>query len=187
VERHVTLVEVMGGGGPLEVLVDGQAFGSPIAQLPVEGTTETWVVTNPTADAHPMHWHLVQFQLVSRQPFNDVTYLADWEALNGAPPFNHPTINIGNLDSYYTGPATGPDADEQGWLDTVTMYPGQVSTIRVRFASQDGAPYVFDPTLDQGYVFHCHIVDHEDNEMMRPYHVGPIPADLPLPEPMPMP
>lgn len=171
VERVLTLTEVMGMGGPLEVLIDGQGFDNAIAELPVEGTTEIWRITNPTADAHPMHWHLVQFQLLSRQPFNTTTYLADWEALNGPAPLNHPTINVGNLASYYTGPAVGPNADEKGWLDTVTMLPGEVSTIIVRYKQQSGQPYVFDPTVGQGYVFHCHIVDHEDNDMMRPYKV----------------
>ena len=51
------------------------------------------------------------------------------------------------------------------------MNPGEVTTIRVRFASQDGSPYPFDATKGPGYVWHCHILDHEDNEMMRPYKV----------------
>ncbi len=160
-------VEVMGMGGPLEVLLDGQKWVAPTTEFPVYGTTEKWSIVNPTADAHPMHWHLVQFQLVSRQPFDDVAYLANWIALNGEPPLNHPTINLGNLTDYFTGPATGPEPDETGWLDTVTMYPGQITTIRIRYSQQDGSPYTFDPTTGPGYVWHCHIVDHEDNEMMR--------------------
>ena len=52
------------------------------------------------------------------------------------------------------------------------MNPGEVTRIRVRFASQDGAAFPFDPTLG-GYVWHCHIIDHEDNEMMRQYRVEP--------------
>ena len=50
---------------------------------------------------------------------------------------------------------------------------GDVTTIRVRFAAQDGTPYPFDATTGPGYVWHCHIIDHEDNEMMRPYQVVP--------------
>jgi hypothetical protein len=114
-----------------------------------------------------MHWHLASFQLISRQPFDDVGYSAAWTALNGEPPFNKSTINVGNLTSYFTGPAVLAPPEEQGWLDTVTMLPGQVTTIRIRFAQQNGTAYPFDPTTGQGYVWHCHIVDHEDNEMMR--------------------
>jgi hypothetical protein len=53
------------------------------------------------------------------------------------------------------------------------MNPGEVTTIRVRFTQQDGSPYPFDATAGPGYVWHCHIIDHEDNEMMRPYMVIP--------------
>lgn len=166
-ERTLTSVEVMGMGGPLEVLLDGQKWSSPTTEFPVVGTTEDWRIVNPTADAHPMHWHLVQFQLVSRQPIDADAYLDTWKALNGEPPLDHPTINLGNITDYYTGPATGPEPDEIGWLDTVTMYPGQITTIRIRYLQQDGSPYSFDATTGPGYVWHCHIVDHEDNEMMR--------------------
>ena len=177
-ERLLTLTEVMGMGGPLEVLLDGQKWVAPTSELPINGTTETWMIANPTADAHPMHWHLVQFQLVSRQPFDDVGYLANWIALNGEPPLNHPTINLGNLSSFFTGPAEPAPPEEQGWLDTVTMLPGQVSTIRIRYLQQDGSEYPFDPTTGPGYVWHCHTVDHEDNEMMR-RQVVILPSQLP--------
>ena len=166
-ERTLTLTEVQGPGGPLEVLLDGQKWSSPTTELPVAGTTETWNIVNPTMDAHPMHWHLVQFQLVSRQPFDDVNYMNAWSQLNGEPPLDHATITPGNLTDYYNGTPTGPEPDEVGWLDTVTMYPGQVTTIRIRYTQQDGTPFDFDPTTGPGYVWHCHIVDHEDNEMMR--------------------
>ncbi|MFB3889808.1 MAG: multicopper oxidase domain-containing protein [Candidatus Bathyarchaeia archaeon] len=166
-QRLLTLKEVMGMGGPLMVTLDGQHFMSPVSELPVNGTTETWMIANPTADAHPMHWHLVSFQLISRQPFDDVGYSANWTAINGNPPFTKPTINVGNLSAFFTGPAVGPNPDEQGWLDTVTMYPGQVTTIRIRYMEQNGAAFPFDPAAGPGYVWHCHIVDHEDNDMMR--------------------
>jgi spore coat protein A len=170
-QRLLTLTEVQGTGGPLEVLLDGQKWTSPTTELPIQGTTETWVIANPTMDAHPMHWHLAQFQLVSRQPFDDVGWLANWTAVNGEAPLSHPTISPGNITDFYNGTPTGPQSDETGWLDTVTMYPGQVTTIRIRFAQQDGSPYVFDPTTGPGYVWHCHIIDHEDNEMMRRMNV----------------
>jgi FtsP/CotA-like multicopper oxidase with cupredoxin domain len=166
-QRLLTLTEVQGAGGPLEVLLDGQKWVSPTTELPIQGTTEIWEIANPTADAHPMHWHLAQFQLVSRQPFDDAGWLTNWTAVNGPAPLSHTTISPGNITDFYNGTPTGPQPDETGWLDTVTMYPGQVTTIIIRFAQQDGSPYVFDPTQGPGYVWHCHIIDHEDNEMMR--------------------
>jgi len=76
------------------------------------------------------------------------------------------------------GPAVPPLPHEQGWKDTVIMYPGQVTRIMVRWAPTDkdlddpDLHYPFDPqALGYGYVWHCHIIDHEDNEMMRPDQV----------------
>ena len=61
-----------------------------------------------------------------------------------------------------------PDVQETGFLDTVIAYPGQITRVKVKFKI---------PGL---FVWHCHMVEHEDNEMMRPYHIGPIPPDLPV-------
>ncbi len=64
--------------------------------------------------------------------------------------------------------------NEQGWKDTIQAHPSQVTVIRVRFAPIDGSSnYPFDATEGPGYVWHCHILDHEDNEMMRPFKVIP--------------
>jgi FtsP/CotA-like multicopper oxidase with cupredoxin domain len=83
--------------------------------------------------------------------------------------FNVQVINRVGWD----GSLRQPDANEVGWKDTVQMNPGEVTIIRIRFLQQNGAAYPFDPTQGPGYVWHCHIVDHEDNEMMRPYQVVP--------------
>ena len=177
--RILTLIEVMAALGPQMVLLDGQEWSAPISEMPQVGSTEDWYVVNPTEDAHPIHLHLVQFQVVSRQKFNVGNYLADWMALNGVPPFMGPTKNL-LLANYLLGAPKPPEPNEMGWKDTVIMYPGEVTTIRVRFAPQNAvgaAPgvnlYPFDPTVGPGYVWHCHILEHEDNEMMRPYKVVP--------------
>jgi FtsP/CotA-like multicopper oxidase with cupredoxin domain len=74
------------------------------------------------------------------------------------------------VDGYLQGKPRAAHAWEQGWKDTVQMNPGEVTIIRVKFAPIDGSElYPFDPTQGPGYVWHCHILDHEDNEMMRPY------------------
>jgi len=228
--RKLTLNEVMGAAGPLEVLVNNTKWDgtlSPnaggITEHPRVGSTEVWEIINLTADAHPIHLHLVQFQLISRQPFNVSGYSKAYNVLFPAVTFNGITypggVYIpgygpsklygfyntgatpwlgGNPDAtpFLQGKATPPNANEAGWKDTVIMYPGEVTRIAVRWASQDKTitgtfpgdtnAYPFDPTgtpiaydasgilaNGPGYVWHCHIIDHEDNEMMRPYTVAP--------------
>ncbi|WP_440951372.1 multicopper oxidase family protein [Methanosphaerula subterraneus] len=172
--RFLTLQEVMGAAGPTEILLDGKKWMAPVSENPTNGTTEDWVIINPTADTHPIHLHLVQFQLVSRQAFQVKKYQTDWMALNGMPPLPlTATVITPNIVQYLQGKATGPLPSELGWKDTIQMKPGEVTRIRVRFASQDGTSYPFDPSVGPGYVWHCHIIDHEDNEMMRPYLVQP--------------
>jgi hypothetical protein len=98
------------------------------------------------------------------------------------PPLNYNTGNPralgGNPDitSFLQGPVQPPLPQESGWKDTVIMYPAQVTRIMVRWAPTDvpattlpvAAFFPFDPSGNLGYVWHCHIIDHEDNEMMRP-------------------
>ena len=187
VTRALTLVEVLDplSSNPLELLLDGQQWLTQAYEVAMVGDTEEWIVYNPTADSHPIHLHLVQFQVISRQKFNDLTgidYYTAWLALNGdSLPLIAPTQNLANRTAYHTGPEDGPPPTEHGWKDTVMMNPGEVTKIRLRIAPTDAPtsgpgtpvpgvnPYPFDPTLAPGYVWHCHILDHEDNEMMRPF------------------
>ena len=171
-----TLFEVQGPAGPLMVTVNGQVFDGYLSETPKNGTTEDWIIVNLTADTHPIHTHLASFQLVSRQSFQAAKYMKAWLAINApnVPPFAVSYIPT-SLDPtpYLQGKATPALPNEMGWKDTVQMNPGEVTIIRIRFLQQDGAAYPFDPTQGPGYVWHCHIVDHEDNEMMRPYQVLP--------------
>jgi FtsP/CotA-like multicopper oxidase with cupredoxin domain len=230
--RSLTLNEIMGMGGPLEVLVNntrwggvnpdgstrtdftlinpGSTTGMPTyaSELPNEGETEIWEIINTTADAHPIHLHLVQFQLLNRQPFDLKGYTAAYDAAftgggmdratglpyppgvfmaGYGPPLNYQLGNSralgGNPDvvPFLTGVPAPPLPSEAGWKDTLIMYPEQVTRIAVRFApidkpvlsSIDELFYPFDPSDGFSYVWHCHILDHEDNEMMRPYLVTP--------------
>ncbi|HEX6764005.1 MAG TPA: carbohydrate-binding protein, partial [Polyangiaceae bacterium] len=108
-------------------------------------------------------------------------YLADWIAVNGNPPFDHPTIKL-PVGPYVTGPVEGPRPEESGWKDTVRTPAGQFTRIRMRFAPQKPTVAVspgvnnfpFDPTFGIGFIWHCHLLEHEDNEMMRPMTVIPI-------------
>jgi FtsP/CotA-like multicopper oxidase with cupredoxin domain len=171
--RILALQEVMGPAGPKEILLDGQKWSAPVSELPALGSTEEWVIVNPTADTHPIHLHLVQFQLVSRQPFNVQNYQTDWIMINGVPPLpiGQATVPL-DPTPYLQDGLVGPQPYELAWKDTIQMRPGEVTRIRVRFAPIDGSTsYPFTATGNPGYVWHCHILDHEDNEMMRPYFV----------------
>ncbi|MFX1342733.1 MAG: multicopper oxidase family protein [Promethearchaeota archaeon] len=215
VTRILTLVEVLDPvtGVPLELLLDGQRWGSPVTELVTVGDTEEWWVINPTADSHPIHLHLVQFQLISRQKIDVAKYYPDWVLLNQQfgngvePPWSGTTQNL-NPYNYLKSTAKGPDLSETGWKDTVMMHPGELTKIRIRFAPVDAPisgpdapvpgtnPYAptFDPTAPHGpqpvvygYVWHCHILDHEDNEMMRPLQlttaiIPPQPPPVPPPK-----
>jgi spore coat protein A len=210
--RQLTLNEVQEAEGPFEVLVNNTLWSgtnrsdfTPItigsdttyySELPDEGETEIWEIVNLTADAHPIHTHLTQYQLINRQNFNVNRYGKAYAAAfpGGAyiggygPPLDYNTGNPralgGNPDivPFLQGPVRPPEANEAGWKDTAIMLPGQVTRIAIRYAPLDkaiDAPdlyYPFDPNaLGHGYVWHCHIIDHEDNEMMRPYIVVPKP------------
>jgi FtsP/CotA-like multicopper oxidase with cupredoxin domain len=119
-------------------------WGAPVTENPVVNTTEVWEYYNATADAHPMHIHEVAFQVVNRQAL----------ALDEAGEVIQPVQLVGS--------PTPPESWENGWKDTVIAYPGQVTRLRLRF------------TNPGQFVWHCHIVEHEDNEMMRPYRIGPV-------------
>jgi spore coat protein A len=153
---------------PMNLYLDGQKWDAPASETPEVGATEDWVLVN-TFDSHNIHLHLAQFQIVSRQNYNLTAYWRDWTALNGNPfPLNQTTVNVPSLTPYLIGDPILPGPSDQGWKDTVIVYGRQIITIRVRFAQQDGSSFPFDPTAGPGYVWHCHILEHEDNEMMRP-------------------
>ncbi len=214
--RELTLNEITGAGGPLEVLVNNTKWsglrpdgitpipgsrlvkGNWLTELPNEGDTEVWEVVNTTVDAHPIHLHGVQFQILNRQAFDTKAFGAAYAAAfpggvfiaaYGPPKDYDPALNPlsggkygGNPDValFLVGVIKPPLADEAGWKDTAIMQPGEVTRIAVRFAPQDkainaaDAYYPYEPNALGGYyVWHCHIVDHEDNEMMRPDQFQP--------------
>jgi FtsP/CotA-like multicopper oxidase with cupredoxin domain len=189
--RQLTLNEIASDAGPIEVLLNDTHWDDPVTELPAVGTTEMWELINTTEDAHPIHVHLVQFQILDRQDFDEEGYAAAYAAAYGGstpafppgphgPPNDYNTPNAdgaigGNpaIGPFLIGAPTPPSPGEAGWKDTVRAFPGQVTRILVRYARQDGSPYPFDATAEPGYVWHCHILDHEDNEMMRPYKIIP--------------
>lgn len=231
---------------------NGKILNLPVPNIPADGVSENprvgsiemWEIINLTGDAHPIHTHLVQYEILNRESFDvDGTmgsnlpggYIGYDDGVNpripGAwpkaygpnltsplcfnidpnpadDPFNPcpgfgPPLPYGNngrttvlpnrqkvavvggnpdIAPYLLHDATPPPPEESGLKDTARANPGEVMRILIRFAPT-GAPltpnrslagvnlYPFDPTSGDGYVWHCHILDHEDNDMMRPYKV----------------
>jgi spore coat protein A, manganese oxidase len=159
-ERFITLEEVLDvAGNPIRSIIDGLRFHDPVnIQVPA-GNLEDWLLINLTEDTHPIHLHLPQFQVVERRPFDEDRYsvaLAAARAVGAPNPDPAP---------YYTGGPLPRQTDDRGFKDTVSANPGVVTRIRSPFNLPTGV------TGTQKYVFHCHILEHEDNDMMRPYEV----------------
>jgi len=140
--RRLTLAEVDNLlAQPMTHLLDGKRWHDPVSERPVLGSTEIWEFLNLTDDTHPIHLHMVRFQILDRRPINVDSHLFENKL-------------------QYTADAAPPDANEAGWKDTVRVSPGSSTRILVKFDGFTGR-----------YVWHCHILEHEDNEMMRPYEV----------------
>jgi spore coat protein A len=151
--RQLLLFEGADGFGRLQPMLGTTALGklnwfAPITENPAVGAAEVWEIFNTTADAHPIHIHEILFRIVDRQRFT-ATQDPATAALTG--------IRL-------RGRAAPPARYEAGYKDTAIMYPGEVTRI-VAIFERAGL-----------FVWHCHILEHEDHEMMRPYHIGPVPG-----------
>ena len=170
VTRTFTLNELQGQDGPLSMFLNGQTFMNGEPAHPVLGTTEMWEIVNMTVDAHPIHLHLVQYQLLNRQKLNANRYAEAFEQANPVLPTDH-YVPV-SPTPYLKGKPIPADPNERGWKDTYRMNPGEVTRVLVRFAPQDETPaYAFDATAAPGYVWHCHILEHEENDMMQRYEL----------------
>jgi spore coat protein A len=125
------------------VQLNGKAWMDPIEERPKLGATEIWELIDTLRDTHPFHIHLVNFQVLDRRPFDTDDYL-----------------KTGRVT--YTGPAESPHPNEMGWKETVRVERAMVTRIIMQFKPFTGY-----------YVYHCHILEHEDMDMMRPFEVVP--------------
>jgi hypothetical protein len=118
--------------------LNGPVLGSrwvDVTEFPELGTTEVWSFVNRSGMTHPMHMHLVFFQVLDREAFDEV----------------------GGM-SVPSGVKVPPPAHETGWKDTVQVGPGEIVRVIARFEDYNG-----------NFPYHCHILDHEDHEMMRQF------------------
>ena len=139
----------------------GRAYEDPATEVTHVGETEIWEIYNLTGDTHPIHFHLVNVQIINRQAFRASSF-------NGLP-------------AQLIGPARPPDANEFGWKETVRMNPSEVTRVIMQFnlptvpftapSSPRAAALGITPVAGQvvnEYVWHCHILEHEEHDMMRP-------------------
>jgi spore coat protein A len=144
-----TAPQARGPFGPLMAqlgtMADGvpqpRSFSDEVTETPGFGQTEVWEIYNFTADAHPIHLHLVQFEVLNRQALQ-----TDADGMTTAP-------------AVLVDAPRSPENWESGRKDTVVVYPGEVARVKARF------------DIRGEYVWHCHILSHEDHEMMRPFVV----------------
>jgi FtsP/CotA-like multicopper oxidase with cupredoxin domain len=152
-ERGEVIPEI-GFDGPIEAMLgnvddsgnaEHKMWADEVSENPAVGATEVWEFFNLTADAHPMHIHEVAFEIVNREGL-----VLDEESEEPLQPVQ------------LTGDIRPAEPWETGFKDTVVAYPGEVTRVRAKFETPGQ------------FVWHCHIVEHEDNEMMRPYRIGPV-------------
>ena len=140
--RTITLHEYQDSAArPMVMLINRKHWHEPVTETPKLGSTEIWEFVNLTEDTHPMHLHVVRFQILDRRAFDKTDYLM-------------------NKKLQYIAEAAVPEAHELGWKDTVQCPAGMVTRIIVRFDGYAGK-----------YLYHCHILEHEANDMMRPFEV----------------
>ena len=152
-ERDLELSEAdrASDGYPIIGQLDGLRWSDPVTENPKAGTTEVWNLVNTTGDAHPIHVHLVEFHVLERQKFNQTV----WDA-------THKLV--------YTGRPQVPARNERpARKDVVIAQPGMVTKIAATFNLPTGTHVT--PGQRFRYMWHCHILEHEDNEMMRPFDV----------------
>ena len=139
--RRIVFDRMVMPDGSQMMTLNGKHWKDPVEEKPLLGTTEVWELVNPLIDVHPFHMHLVDFQVLDRRLFDVEQFLQTGKIV------------------YLDDPVT-PSANEMGWKDTVRVFPQMVTRIAMRFAPFAGH-----------YVYHCHILEHEDMEMMRPFQV----------------
>lgn len=169
--RDLSLVEIMDmeSGEPLMALLNNLPFGTSQIETPQVDTVEQWNIINTTGDTHPIHLHLVQFQILSRQKFRVGDYLTTfYSELGHESSGPHP---VPSADSFRLGRRRLADPNERGWKDTVRANPGEISSILVPFGANAAPGVPFGNSFTGEFVWHCHILEHEDNEMMLPYEV----------------
>lgn len=157
--------------------MDGLDFTSPPTEFPLIGSTEEWNFVNGGGSFHQIHIHLIEFQLINRQQIDVGGYITQWHLLNGHLPTTRPIVV--DPTPFLIGAPIPPEPYETGWKDTIMARPGEVMRLVTRWAPQETPTggvtpgqnqfpiTAVSPTTDAWYLWHCHVLGHEDNDMMR--------------------
>ncbi|HZC52085.1 MAG TPA: multicopper oxidase domain-containing protein, partial [Mycobacterium sp.] len=170
--RVITLNEIGAETANWELNLNARPYGDPDDPTPMVeqlrwNHIEDWYFVNTTGDTHPMHTHLFTFTVLGRYNLNVDGLVAAYGGPNGVP-----QLDPAQLAPYLTSRLIAPPVEETGLKDTVKTNPGQVTAVRAKFTPPTTA---FDggQLTTQKYVHHCHIVEHEDNDMMERVRVTP--------------
>jgi FtsP/CotA-like multicopper oxidase with cupredoxin domain len=161
--RYIVMYEYLTPTGQsTHLYINGLRLEDPVTETPKSGTTELWQVINLTGDNHPLHIHLGMFQAVKMQQLVNLQAFTDcMTAVNDAVKCN--------VDQHAVGPVVPVPDHEKTWKNVIKVPPGFVTSVVIAFKLVDtNQTYPFDTTAEPGYVYHCHILDHEDNAMIRP-------------------
>ncbi len=142
--------------GTKAVLLDGKFRHEPTTEIAKAGTVESWNIVNFLGETHPIHLHMGDFQILNRQPIDGERLHRDlmkWRDGMGPEPV---------LANYLKGSPVAPKSYEKGNKDTVQAKEAHVTRILMKFGEYVGES-----------VWHCHVLEHEDNDMMRPLRVEP--------------
>ena len=174
--RVKVLTEVKLANGMLMQLITGDANQTGFEYDPVTGlhpftgkppgfdvgplnVLQIWQIVNATVDTHPIHLHQTMFKVIGRYAFGTSQYVSKSTTKAG--------VVYGDPMPFVKGPLMPAGPDEQGWKDTVRANPNELTLIAMKFISQTG------PNAQTGeYVYHCHILEHEEHDMMRRLVVG---------------
>jgi len=172
--RRITMYEYAKNGTdePTHLYLNARSYMDPVTETPREGTSELWEVINLTDDNHPLHVHLALFAVLEQRSLRRVDEFRDCMVRRN-------DARACGIDRHLAGGRRhAVPRQERGWKNVFKVRPGAVTRMLVRFkplSSADASPeesrFPFDATTGPGYVYHCHILDHEDNEMMRPMKI----------------
>ncbi len=141
-ERTLHLDETTDRFGRALHLLNDRMWHDPVTEIAKLDTIEVWHLVNHFAFPHPIHVHLVNFEILGRKPFTTNDFDANGNYI------------------FVPGSLTPPAEYEKGLKDVARAAPGEVTSIAMHFKEHVG-----------DYIWHCHILEHEDNDMMRPLKV----------------
>lgn len=168
--RYITMYEYTSATDePTHLLLNNKTYDDPVTETPKSGNSEIWYIINLTDDNHPLHIHLGLFTVLEQREILDLDKFKDCMAKQN-------NAVLCDLEKHGKGKSVDVPKYERGWKNVFKMMPGYVTKIFVKFSLFNGdkdANYPFNATGGPGYVYHCHILDHEDNVMMRPLMLLP--------------